>query len=79
MTDKALEISGWCWKWYKKAISIEKGDVEWETLIDAAIKQSKEYQDELNKKLFEDMFLAFETHVERIEKMKNDTLHGSGK
>ena len=69
MQDKAQEISAWCWRWYKLASNMDKGELEWKKLIEQAIETEKKYDgDVLNKKLFEDMFLAFEAHVERLEK-----------
>lgn len=73
MEDKALEISTILWKWYKKAISIDKGDKEWDELIHEAIEMSKKYQgDDLNFPLFEKMFFAFQDHVARLEKVGRD-------
>lgn len=71
--DKAQEISTIIWKWYKKAISMDKGDNEWEELIQEAIDMSKKYEgDELNMPLFEKMFFAFQDHVVRLEKAKKE-------
>lgn len=69
MEDKAKEISGKIWKWYKKAIGIDKGQQEWETLLGEAEMIVGEYKnDELNYGLAADLFFAFEAHAERLEK-----------
>ena len=70
MEDKAKEISSLIWQWYKMAITIDKGEREWDALLEEAKKMVEKYKDdELNYHLATDMFFAFEEHIERLEKL----------
>lgn len=71
MQDKAQEISAAIWRWYKQAASMDKGDHEWDVLLEAIKKTVNQYMDDkLNYPLAEDMALAFINHVERLDKLK---------
>jgi len=70
MEDKAKEISGVVWVWFKKYVAITpKTDEVWEDIIDSANKIHEHYKnDELNGKFADEMILTFMNHIERIEK-----------
>ena len=71
--DKSQEICSRLWRWFVELRDSEKTDRVWDRMIDQAIKITKEYQDDpVNHKLALDVCLAFQFHIERLEKQKNE-------
>ena len=71
MQDKAQEISAVIWRWYKEVISKDKGDHEWDVMIEAGKKLVDQYKDDpLNYPLACDMMIIFSEHAGRLEKVQ---------
>lgn len=70
MEDKAKEISGVVWMWYKKCLAeTPKTEETWDGIIVSGNKIIDRYKDdELNGKFAEEMVLTFINHIERLEK-----------
>lgn len=69
MEDIAGKISNQAWQWYKKCRDMEKGDKEWNGLIDEANAIVQQYKgDKDNERFAKDMLLLFIDRVETLER-----------
>ena len=71
MQDKAQEISAVIWRWYKQLTEKDKGDHDWDMLLEAGKQVVNQYKDdEISYKLAQELFFVFADHAGRLERAK---------